>query len=494
MRSLIVSRWLLGVAALLVSLVITAVPGSVQAVPVARPLPVAQSSGDSLFPDQGNAGYDVGHYRIKINASTGRSITATTTITAYARRALSSFSLDLEGLRVSSVRVDGQRAHFTRHDAKLVVTPVRAVRGHFSAVVRYSGTPVVHTDPDGSSEGWIPMPDGSTALNEPIGAMTWFPVNNTLRDKATFTYQVTAPTSRAVAANGVLAARVRHGAATTWTWRLRQPIAPYLTMISIGDYNVYESTYTSITGRKVKVWVFGQPSLGDLTTQRALLPKVLRFQERRFGPYPFSSAGLVVHSLDVGYALETATRPFFPRPPSTGTLVHEQAHQWFGDTVTPCDWGDVWLNEGFATYAQWLWDGAHGGPSPAATFARLYADNPASSRLWSPAPAALTDPADLFSDPVYTRGAMTLQALRERVGSGDFAKILHRWTARSPQRCATTAQFVALSERVSGQRLGPLFHDWLYVAQRPTSYGSPSATRTATGQPGRLSASTAGLR
>lgn len=160
MRSLIVSRWLLGVAALLVSLVITAVPGSVQAAPAARPLPTAQSSGDSLFPDQGNTGYDVGHYRIKINASTGPSITATTTITAYARRALSSFSLDLEGLRVSSVRVDGQRAHFTRHDAKLVVTLARAVRGHFTAVVRYSGTPVVHTDPDGSSEGWIPMPDG----------------------------------------------------------------------------------------------------------------------------------------------------------------------------------------------------------------------------------------------------------------------------------------------------------------------------------------------
>ncbi len=464
--------------ALLVSLVVMGVPDSVQAAPAARSVPGGQSSGDSLFPDQGNTGYDVGHYRIVIDASRGRSISATTTVTAYARRALSSFSLDLEGMTVSSVRVDGRRATYTRRDTKLVVTPTRAVRGHFTVVVGYSGTPLVHIDPDGSSEGWMPTADGSTALNEPVGAMTWFPVNNTIKDKATFTYVVTAPTNRSVAANGVLASRSRRGAATTWTWRLRQPIAPYLTMVSIGTYNVYESTYTSITGHKVKVWVFGEPILGDLASQRALLPEVLRFEEQRFGPYPFSSAGFVVHRLDVGYALETATRPFFPRPPSTGTFVHEHAHQWFGDTITPCDWGDIWLNEGFATYAEWLWDGAHGGPSPAQTFTQLYADNPASSELWSPAPAALVDPADLFSEPVYTRGAMTLQALRQRVGSRDFAKIVQRWASRPSGRCATTAQFVALSERVSKQNLGKLFHDWLYVAQRPTGYGSTSAARS----------------
>ena len=146
------------------------------------------------------------------------------------------------------------------------------------------------------------------------------------------------------------------------------------------------------------------------------------------------------------------------------TIVHEFAHQWYGDSVTLSDWGDIWLHEGFAGYAEWLWTAAHGGPSTAEQFQKAY-DDP--QTVWSPAPAKLTDPADLFGDQSYTRGAMTLEALRQKVGSDDFFVILRSWAEQHKYGNVSTAQFIRLSEHVSGQDLDALFHAWLYVPERP---------------------------
>jgi aminopeptidase N len=151
-------------------------------------------------------------------------------------------------------------------------------------------------------------------------------------------------------------------------------------------------------------------------------------------------------------------------------MVHELAHQWFGDSVTPRDWGDIWLNEGFATYAEWLWRGAHGGRGPEATFRRLYTSHPAGTSFWRPAPAALYNRADLFGTPVYDRGAMTLQALRDRVGTKTFFAILKSWAHNYWHGTATTDDFIRLAERLSGKQLDPLFQDWLYTPSRPTGY------------------------
>jgi aminopeptidase N len=247
-------------------------------------------------------------------------------------------------------------------------------------------------------------------------------------------------------------------------------MATYLSMISIGKYDVYHSTMTTTSGRKLPIWSFIEPKLGSLSAERKLIPSIVRFEERRFGAYPFTSVGIVVKDLGVGYALETQNRPVFDGTPDTLTLVHEIAHQWYGDSVTPRDWGDIWLNEGFATYAESLWTAAHKGPSTKAQFQQTYRDNPASSKLWKPAPAALKRPADLFSNPVYDRGGMTLEALRERVGKKEFFRILQRWAAREKYRSVSTADFIALSERISGANLGLFFHTWLYVAKRPAGY------------------------
>jgi aminopeptidase N len=432
------------------------------------------TTGDTLFPRQGNPGYEVRHYDVDLDydpvANTFDS--AQTQIRARALTELASFHLDLEGLTVDGVTVDGVTAPFTRTGHELVVTPATPVApGIFDVTVDYHGDPLEHTDPDGSTEGWVRTDtgDGATALGEPVGTMTWVPSDNTPGDKATWTFDITVPDTYEAAANGDLVSHDSDGTSTTWSWVQDVPMATYLATVSVGQFTFTETTMTSTTGREIPIWSFVDETLDSQAHAQALLPKVIRFEERKFGRYPVSSAGMIVDDADVGYALETQDRPFYPYGLGTGALVHETAHQWYGDSVTLTDWHDIWLAEGFATYAQWLWGSAHDGSSPAANFRRLYA-KPASSSLWHPAPTEFTNPADLFGAPGYQRGAMTLQALRERVGGQDFFTILRRWAAEHRHGNVRTRQFEALATKVSGKRLGGLFDDWLRLDGKPRGY------------------------
>lgn len=368
------------------------------------------------------------------------------------------------------MRVNGHAADFSRRDNKLIIKPSTAVDGRFKVAIKYHGKPVTHIDPDGSDDGWKPTTDGgATVLSEPVGAMTWFPNNNTPRDKATFDMKITVPSKFEVAGSGDLRSVRKHDGQETWRWQQPYQQATYLTMISIGNYDIYHSTMRRTTGRKLPIWSFIEPTFGSMAAERALIPKVIRYEERRFGPYPFGSAGIVVKDVGVGYSLETQNRPVFDGKDAADeeTIVHEFAHQWYGNSVTLRNWVDIWLHEGFATYAQWLWTASHGGPSTAAQFQDEHDSHPASDELWSPPPADFDDPTELFGSQGYLRGAMTLEVLRQKVGSHDFFVILRKWAQQNAYGNVTTPEFIRLSERVSGQDLDALFNAWLYTAGKP---------------------------
>ena len=220
------------------------------------------SQQDSLFPEVGSSRYDVKHYAISLSYQSSGEIKAKTTLTAKARKLLASFSLDLEGLTVDKVRVNGHKADFSRRDNKLIIKPSEVLVGRFSATIWYHGKPVTHIDPDGAQDGWIPTSDGATVLSEPVGAMTWFPNNNTPRDKATFDMKITVASNLEVAGSGDLRSVRKHDGQETWRWQQPYQQATYLAMISIGNYDVYHSTMRTTTGRKLPIWSFIEPKLG----------------------------------------------------------------------------------------------------------------------------------------------------------------------------------------------------------------------------------------
>ncbi|MEU3463592.1 M1 family metallopeptidase [Streptomyces sp. NPDC006733] len=442
--------------------------------PSGSPSPPAADStsgvGDPLFPLAGNGGYDVTHYGLDLayDPATGL-LRGTARITARAARALPAFDLDLSGLTVGGVTVDGAAADSSRAGTELTVRPAAAVAAgaRFVTVVEYSGVPGVIKDADGSHEGWIRTDDGAVALGEPLGSMTWFPGNNHPSDKAAYDIAVTVPEGLTAVSNGEPAGTATAGGRSTFRWHSAEPMASYLATVAIGEFRVTRAT----TASGLPVYVAVDPREAADTGVLREIPRILEWESGLFGPYPFSSAGAIVDRVDddaVDYALETQTKPVFPADArgttlDGPTLVHEMAHQWFGNSVTPRTWQDMWLNEGFATYAEWLWDEQHGGDSAQRHFDAAYQDD----AQWAFPPADPGRPEHLSDEPVYGRGAMVLHKVRQAVGDLRFFALLRGWAVEHRGGNVDSARFTAWCEQRTGVDLKDLFARWLYGDGRP---------------------------
>ena len=302
-------------------------------------MPGSSRSTDSLLPDDGNGGYDVGRYAIGIAYDpTTRVLTGTVTITATATQALSSFDLDLHALTVTSVTVGGRAAKFSLAHDKLTITPARPIglRTPFTAKIKYGGVPRPYSGNAFGLQGFIAQPDGALVQGQPQVAASWFPVNDRLTDKASYDITITAPTGLAAVSNGVLASKRVNGPLTTWRWVETAPMATYLAIVAIGKYRV---SMTKHNGLPV-VLAVADALPRTVDTELANTPTILDFLASQFGPYPFNSVGGVVYTQRDLDALENQTRPSYPgdnfdSPADANDLMaHELAHQWFGDSVT----------------------------------------------------------------------------------------------------------------------------------------------------------------
>jgi aminopeptidase N len=434
----------------------------------------SMSGGDPYFPLDGNGGYEVEHYKIRTtyDPRTDR-LKGRTTVTAVAGKELSRFHLDL-ALTPDSVRVGGERVRFSKpkkHELRVVPSEPIAEGATFRVRVDYHGRPA-STRAAGLSPFFHQRGEG-LALGEPQIGPWWFAANETPADKATYDISLRVPKGREAVSNGELVSRATKGRWTTWRWEITDPIVTYLAFFIAGELQLERGT---VDGRPYVYAVSKRLGARARKQSFALLrttPDIVTWLESHFGDYPYVSTGGVIAGIGyLGFALENASRPVYPYVGGPGwddniaLVVHEQAHQWFGDDVSVRRWKDLWLNEGFATYAEWLYAEEHGGRSVAETLQRGYDDRPASSRFWD---LRVSDPGPdaMWDAPVYQRGGMMLAALRNRIGADELSELMFRWVEERREGHGTGAEFRALAETVSGEELDSFFTEWLDDTDRP---------------------------
>jgi aminopeptidase N len=440
-----------------------AAPPSTTAAP--RPIDPA-GAGDAYFPLLGNGGFDVVRYDIEITADPPATtdIGVRTTITATATATLDAFHLDLAGMSLASVTVDGAPATFTRDGAELVVVPARPIASGatFVSVVEYAGTPERIVDAEQTVVGWQRVGNTTFVVSEPNGAHNWLASSDHPSDKAAFTFRIDVPSAVTAAANGHLVSSVAMNGRTTFVWDAPEPMATYLATVAIGPFTIVDDgPHGAVHIRHV----LPTSLVAQLTPKLARTGEMLDVLTSMFGPYPFADYGTLVIDARLGYALETQTLSLFDRPIALSDTsdvfqVHELAHQWFGDSVSVRAWRDIWLNEGFATYAESLWrertEPSFDIDAAMRTLARR-----------TMAPVLDPGPGALFARNIYDRGALALHALRRDVGDQTFFAILRAWATDHARANGSTEELVALAGRLAGRDVAPLLDAWLAADPMP---------------------------
>jgi len=449
----------------------------------APPAPVGV--GDRLFPNLGNPGYDVASYDLSFTypGTNSKPLEAVTTINARTTTDLDHLNLDFAHGKVESVEVDGEPATFTSAGEDLVVTPGHSLpEGSETRItVRHTSDPVPAEGQDG---GWVQTADGLAMANQADAAHLVFPSNDHPSDKAMFTIRITAPNGYTAVANGVPIDRERTGKVTTWKYRTRHPMATELVQVSIGRSSVLHRTGPhDLPVRDV----VPTEDRKELEPWLAKTPDQIAWMESKVGRYPFENYGLLMADASTGFELETQTLSLFERELFTGNtypkwyvesiMVHELSHQWFGDSVSPRSWSDLWLNEGHATWYE-------------ALYTEEKADRPMEKRMkaaygasdgWRaaggpPAAPKAPDPGQkisIFRPNVYDGAALALYALRQEIGRPAFERLERTWVSLHRDGTATTADYERLASEISGRDLNGFFKAWLYGEKTPPMPGHP---------------------
>ena len=430
---------------------------------------VPHRAGESYVPGSGNVGYTVQSYDLdlKYRVATNR-LDGVAVITATSTKALAKVVLDLSRLQVSKVRLHGTRTvKFIQTATKLTITPPTPIAEDtgFVLTVTYAGAPVPRPSRWGPL-GWEELQDGVLVAAQPTGAPSWFPCNDDVADKATYRIRVATEQAYTVVCNGRLAEHRVVAGRGVWQYEQDEPTATYLATLQIGRYERTETLFGEVPG----VLAYPAPIRARVLTDFAAVTPMMALFEKLFGPYPFASYTVVVTPDDLEIPLESQSLATFGANHADGLggserlVAHELAHQWFGNSVGLASWSEIWLNEGFACYAEWLWSENSGGPS-ADTLARQYR-----RRLVAlPLDLVLGDPGPelMFDDRVYKRGALTLHAVRRTVGDDVFFEILRAWTARHRFGTVTTDDFRRLVDEYSARPLQTLFDGWLVGTALP---------------------------
>lgn len=429
--------------------------------------------GDPYFPDYGSSGYDVTQYAISISWDARRELmTSTTVISARATQTLTSFSFDL-ALATTRVLVNGQPADFEFsgfQDVKVIPTVPIANGDSFSVTVDYSGAP--GRIKRGTTSGWWTTGQEWSAAGEPESAVWWFPSNDHPSDPALMDVSIRVPAGmEAISVGRLESSDTGHEADhDTWHWVSRQPMATYLSFISIGQYALEQGV---ADGRRYVYAVSEQLAAADQRKAFAALQisaEIVRTLETMFGPYPFTELGGIVPAHKLSFdGLETQTRPIYFHESildpaySTDLVAHELTHMWFGDNVTLRQWNDIFANEAYASWAQWAYAERTGGRSANQALNDLYVRADGRTNFWR---ITMIDPTkEHLFDAVYSRGPMTLQALRNVMGEAAFFDLARGWGGQPGTR--SLEEWMVMAQSKTSVDLLPFFQAWIYAPTQP---------------------------
>ncbi len=430
--------------------------------PPADPLVGAPGLGDPYYPDDGNGGYHVEHYAVAIDYDPPtRALTGTARLNAVSTQPLRMFDLDFNGPAVQQVSVNDLPAGFAsvgKH--KLEITPAAPLLPGlpFTVTVRYSGI-----EADTPDAGWTISPSGGAfAAGEPHSAATWYPLNDTPLDKATFDLTVTVPRQWQVVSNGMRIRDEANGPKRTVQWAMRHPTLGYLTTVAIDRFDFLNQHRANGTPL---ISAFA-PQAGSRKALERRLPEILDFLESLYGPYPFESGGGIYVDTDLHFSLETQTRPIYAPWTNLNTVVHENTHQWWGDSMSVRNWSDVCLNECFASYtADYLWPERKEGKDVDAQYRTTISKLRGNPKFWA---IPLQNPgAGKEFTAVYYRGPLFLHALRHLIGDDVFFPAVARFVQSHAYGRASMPEFRRFIQATTHTDLSGFFAAWLDTSTPP---------------------------